>query len=71
MKASEFIGKTIKKILIEERVGTTNAFLIFFEDDSSLLFHDENPHVFFTPEGQNVENDIPETPFSRFWKMMG
>ena len=70
MKASDFIGKTIKKILIEERVGTTNAFLIFFEDDSSLLFHDEDPQIFFTPEGKDVERDIPTTPFTNFWKMM-
>lgn len=66
MKLSEFIGKTVKEIVIEKQISDYSfTTLIIFDDGSTCMYFTDDPS-FYTPQGDNVETDIEAISFDEF-----
>lgn len=67
MKISDFVGKIVKEVSIEQRVE--GSILITFTDGSRIYTNDPD-NIFFTPEGDNATDDIKRSSPAEFWEKL-
>lgn len=66
MNVSDFVGKTVKEIVIEEKVGEHVQGKLIIFTDGSMIMSNEVAEIFYTPEGNNVIDDIEHVNFREF-----
>lgn len=71
MNISNFIGKTIKEIVIEQEISgnPVRGTLIIFDDNSKFMTN-ENAELFFSADGSSVFDDIKRVNFREFFNKL-